>query len=154
MEKIENGKKVTPTKALDRETILTAKDLTTEKVDIPEWGGYVFVKEMTAAERAEWEYEAFVKGKEDEYQKASDDSSGANSEKLKRELYARNIRSMRVTLVAATTVDSRARGAGLERLVGLRHIGRHSRPGRLVVHFRQRFVAHRAAGKGPIGHQI
>jgi hypothetical protein len=35
--------------------ILNANDLALNRVDVPEWHGYVFVRSMTAAERDEWE---------------------------------------------------------------------------------------------------
>lgn len=38
-------------KFLDKATILTASDLPTEKVPVPEWGGTVLVRGLTAAER-------------------------------------------------------------------------------------------------------
>jgi hypothetical protein len=37
---------------LTREQILAADDLTRERVDVPEWGGPVFVRLMSAAEHA------------------------------------------------------------------------------------------------------
>jgi hypothetical protein len=40
---------------LSRDDILRALDLRIERVEVPEWNGYVFVKTMTARERAEWE---------------------------------------------------------------------------------------------------
>lgn len=39
------------TEALSREAILGAEDLPTEKVQIPEWKGYLNVKTMTGTER-------------------------------------------------------------------------------------------------------
>lgn len=42
-------------KALGRSAILDADDLVSEAVDIPEWGGTVYVSTMTAAERDSWE---------------------------------------------------------------------------------------------------
>jgi hypothetical protein len=41
--------------ALTKEAILAADDLGREKVTVKEWGGDVFVRAMTAAERDEWE---------------------------------------------------------------------------------------------------
>ncbi len=38
-------------KALGRDAILGANDLTTERVDVPEWGGFVYVRQLTAGER-------------------------------------------------------------------------------------------------------
>lgn len=40
---------------LDRETILGKTKLRTERVDVPEWGGVVNVKELTGAERDSFE---------------------------------------------------------------------------------------------------
>src|SRR5262245_31934728 len=40
---------------LTREKILTAPDLHTERVAVPEWGGDVLVKTMTGTERDAWE---------------------------------------------------------------------------------------------------
>ncbi|MDV2503080.1 MAG: hypothetical protein RX318_03925 [bacterium] len=42
-------------KALSREDILKADDLITEKVEVPEWGGEVYVRTMTALERETFE---------------------------------------------------------------------------------------------------
>ena len=41
--------------ALTKEKILKADDLKTEKVDVPEWGGSVFVRSLTGTEREEYE---------------------------------------------------------------------------------------------------
>ena len=41
--------------ALTRDAILSANDLPTEKVDVPEWGGHLFVRSMTGAERDAFE---------------------------------------------------------------------------------------------------
>lgn len=38
-------------RALSRDDILRARDLRTEQVDVPEWGGYLFVRGMTAGQR-------------------------------------------------------------------------------------------------------
>ena len=40
---------------LKRDEILSKKELRREKVSIPEWGGDVFVSEMSAESRDEWE---------------------------------------------------------------------------------------------------
>ena len=40
---------------LTKDTILAAEDLGRERVAIKDWGGEVFVRAMTAAERDEWE---------------------------------------------------------------------------------------------------
>jgi hypothetical protein len=40
---------------LTRDDILRARDITIEKVDVPEWGGFVYVKGMTAGQRDQLE---------------------------------------------------------------------------------------------------
>ena len=40
---------------LNRDAILAADDLKRESVEIPEWGGTVWVRVMTGAERDDWE---------------------------------------------------------------------------------------------------
>jgi hypothetical protein len=40
---------------LSRETILSADDITVERCEVPEWGGHVFVKTMTARAKERWE---------------------------------------------------------------------------------------------------
>lgn len=40
---------------LDRDSILQADDLAREEVDVPEWGGRVYVRVMTGAERDSYE---------------------------------------------------------------------------------------------------
>ena len=47
---------------LTRDLILAAEDLPREKVEVPEWGGEVWVRAMTAAERDRLE-EAVLDGK-------------------------------------------------------------------------------------------
>jgi hypothetical protein len=42
-------------KILSRDAILTAQDLTTELVNVPEWGGDVYVKSLTGSERDAFE---------------------------------------------------------------------------------------------------
>lgn len=42
-------------KLLSREDILRAQDITVERVEVPEWGGYVLVRGMTGAERDAFE---------------------------------------------------------------------------------------------------
>lgn len=49
---------------LDKHAILTADDLARELVTVPEWGGEVYISEMTAAERDAFEAE-WLRGKED-----------------------------------------------------------------------------------------
>lgn len=43
------------TKCLTRDAILAADDLQREWVDVPEWGGGVWVRTMTGLERDRWE---------------------------------------------------------------------------------------------------
>lgn len=43
--------------ALTRDDILHADDLPVEKVDVPEWGGHVYVRGLTGAERDAYESE-------------------------------------------------------------------------------------------------
>jgi len=40
---------------LDRDAILSRKQLKRETVDVPEWGGQVIVRELTGAERSRYE---------------------------------------------------------------------------------------------------
>lgn len=40
---------------LDRATILSAKDIRREPLDVPEWGGTLYVRVMTGSERDEFE---------------------------------------------------------------------------------------------------
>lgn len=47
-------------KMLSREDILNAKDIKTEIVDCPEWGGSVTVKGLTAEERDKWEQSLYT----------------------------------------------------------------------------------------------
>lgn len=51
-------------KALDRAAILGADDIVTRRVRVPEWGGHVFVRSMTAGERDA--FDAFVTSHADE----------------------------------------------------------------------------------------
>lgn len=43
------------TKVLSRDEILSVQDMTLECVDVPEWGGSVYVKSLTGAERDAFE---------------------------------------------------------------------------------------------------
>lgn len=42
-------------KYLNKESILSCPDLTTQAVDVPEWGGQVLIQSMTAAQRESFE---------------------------------------------------------------------------------------------------
>lgn len=42
---------------LSRDAIFASDDLPVERVDVPEWGGYVYIRTLTAAERDQWEQE-------------------------------------------------------------------------------------------------
>lgn len=48
---------------LTKEQILEADDLPTRDVEVPEWGGKVRVRSMTANERDRWENKMFADGK-------------------------------------------------------------------------------------------
>ena len=53
---------------LTREAILKAEDLKVEKVEVPEWGGDVYIAEMTGDARDEFEQYAFAqREKKQEY---------------------------------------------------------------------------------------
>ena len=41
--------------SLTKEQILNSQDLTKEKIEVPEWGGVIFVRTMTGAERDSFE---------------------------------------------------------------------------------------------------
>lgn len=50
---------------LTRDAILTADDLKKEEIQVPEWGGSVFIRCMTGTERDAFESEAYtVRGKD------------------------------------------------------------------------------------------
>jgi len=50
-------------KVLDKAAILDAPDIEIEKVEVPEWGGSVYIKSMTGAERDAFEESMFrIKG--------------------------------------------------------------------------------------------
>ena len=42
-------------KGLSRDQILKAEDLVTERVEVPEWGGFAIVRSLTGAERDQFE---------------------------------------------------------------------------------------------------
>lgn len=42
-------------KVLGRDDILHADDINVEKVDVPEWGGCIYVKTLSGKERDDWE---------------------------------------------------------------------------------------------------
>jgi len=73
---------------LDRNAILEAKDLPTETVDVPEWGGQVIVRTLTGEERDQYEASMFeVVG------------DGANREVVPK------MENLRATLAALSIVD-------------------------------------------------
>lgn len=51
-------------KVLDRDSILASSDIVTEKVEVPEWGGIVYVRSMTGRERDEFEESILVEKRE------------------------------------------------------------------------------------------
>ena len=75
-------------KVLGRAAILGAQDLVTAEVEAPEWGGYVLVRTLTAAERDQFESEIVQRNGKD---------------------VRMNLRNLRAKLVAATVVDEEGR---------------------------------------------
>ena len=73
---------------LDRNAILGAKDLPSETVDVPEWGGQVIVRTLTGEER-------------DQYESSMIDIVGEGS----RRQAVPNMENLRATLCALTIVD-------------------------------------------------
>ena len=74
---------------LDRNAILEAKDLPTETVDVPEWGGQVIVRTLTGEERDQYETSMIeIVGE------------GTNREAIPK------LDNLRATLCALTIVDS------------------------------------------------
>jgi len=71
--------------ALSRDAILAAEDLPKELVDVPEWGGSVWVRCLTALERDEWESSIMV----------MDGKGGTKAD----------LRNIRAKLVVRTVVD-------------------------------------------------
>jgi len=69
---------------LTRDQILGLDDLKTETVNVPEWGGAVIVRSMTAADR-------------DEYEQSMVNSRGADEKG--------NMRNIRARLIICTAVD-------------------------------------------------
>lgn len=66
---------------LTKEQILAADDLAVEEVDIPQWGGKVRIRTLTAGERDEFELDVFGSGEKP------------------------NLRDMRAKLLALTLID-------------------------------------------------
>lgn len=48
---------------LDRAAILGASDVQSERVEVPEWGGHVYVRAMTGTDRDAWEQMLVKDGK-------------------------------------------------------------------------------------------
>lgn len=71
-------------KLLTRDDILMAQDLPTERVAVPEWGGEVIVRGLTAAER-------------DAFEQSIVETRGKNTRM--------NLKNIRAKLVAMTVVD-------------------------------------------------
>jgi hypothetical protein len=70
---------------LSREDILLAEDLKKERVEIPEWGGYVYVSTMTGLARDKYESSLLAKDEEGKH--------------------VQDLKNMRAKLVCATVVD-------------------------------------------------
>lgn len=83
-------------KFLSKEDIQNCVDIVKEEVQVPEWGGSVFVRTMMADERDEWEYETFVKGNE----------SNLKSKGKLAESASNAMKKIRASLVVLTAVDS------------------------------------------------
>lgn len=71
---------------LTRDAILKANDLPKEKVEVPEWGGFVFVRSMNGLER-------------DIFEQSIYDSNGKNKKA--------NLNNIRARLCALTIVDDK-----------------------------------------------
>jgi len=57
-------------KLLNREEIIASTDLKSEKVEVPEWDGFVYVRCMTGTVKDNWENEVYsIKGKNVEINK-------------------------------------------------------------------------------------
>lgn len=72
-------------KALSRDDILKSEDLGSQRVEIPEWGGYAFIRVMTDEDRDGWD-EWLWANKE-----ASASSGGSPMLGARRELVARTL---------------------------------------------------------------
>ncbi|QDU62172.1 Phage tail assembly chaperone [Planctomycetes bacterium Pan216] len=75
---------------LTRDQILGAEDLARESVDVPEWGGQVFVRMMSGEERDEFDQALVAK------------ASGTNANNLKVD-----VREMRARLCSLTICDEK-----------------------------------------------
>jgi hypothetical protein len=53
-------------KGLMRDQILDADDMKLQTVEVPEWGGTVFVRVMSGAARDSWEVDTFISNGDDE----------------------------------------------------------------------------------------
>lgn len=51
---------------LSKEAILAIKDIVVEKCDVPEWGGFLYVKTLSAKEKEAWEGEQLASRGKDE----------------------------------------------------------------------------------------
>ena len=51
---------MTKTAAVSRDAVEAAQDLESEEVDVPEWGGIVYVRGLTAAERDDFEASCLI----------------------------------------------------------------------------------------------
>lgn len=70
-------------KILGKRDILTAEDMATEEVEVPEWGGVVIVRALTGVERDSYEAEIFGSGQPGTY----------------------NLQNIRAKLAARTMID-------------------------------------------------
>jgi hypothetical protein len=79
--------------ALTRHAILAAEDLTRERVKIPAWGGYVYVRTMTGRERDAFET-AMIRQRADEDEDDAEEDGGD-----------RNLENYRARLLTYCVVD-------------------------------------------------
>lgn len=48
--------------ALNRNMIMDCKDIAVQKIEVPEWGGHIYLRTLSGAGRDAWEYCAFGGG--------------------------------------------------------------------------------------------
>ncbi len=75
--------------ALDGAAVMEAKDLPTRRVDVPEWGGHVFVKTLSGVER-------------DSYEQICENAQKQSPKRRKH----MNVKGLKALLVVMATVDA------------------------------------------------
>lgn len=81
---------------LTADAILGARDLDLERVDMPEWGGYVYVRGLTGRERDDFEYSMI-------------DRTPARKGRRQQSTVEVRMQNLRAGLVARCVVDSEGR---------------------------------------------